>query len=105
MSHTIESSQMIDKETAKNLAQKYLDNWWPDCKIQFVICDEYTIERPFGWVFFWNSKEYLETQDPGQQLGGNAPLIVDRRDGAIHVTGTARSIEEYIESYEQTGRT
>lgn len=32
-------------------------------------------------------------------LGGNAPLIVDRRDGSIYVTGTAYSYEKYVKEY------
>ena len=44
----------------------------------------------FGWVFFYNSKKYLETGEIRFALAGNAPLIVDALDGSLHVTGTAQ---------------
>lgn len=65
-----------------------------------VICDEATIERPFGWVFFYDSKRHLETGDFRHALAGNAPLIVNRHTGALVPTGTAREVHEYIAEYE-----
>jgi hypothetical protein len=38
-------------------------------------------------------------------VGGNAPFIVDRHSGSIHITGTAFRAEEYLESYARIGRT
>ncbi len=38
-------------------------------------------------------------------VAGNAPLIVDRKDGTVHITGTAFPTEQYLESYERVGRT
>jgi len=59
-----------------------------------------TIERPWGWVFFWSSQRCLTSGDPYDQIAGNALLIVNRFDGTLHWTGTARSIEHYLEQYE-----
>jgi len=59
------------------------------------------VEHDFGWVFFYNTKEYLEKQDTNYALGGNAPLIVDRSDGQLYVTGCAHSIEYYVDQYRQ----
>jgi hypothetical protein len=58
-----------------------------------------TIERDFGWVFFYGPADWSII------VAGNAPLIVDRREGTIHVTGTAFPIEQYLESYGRVGRT
>jgi len=33
-------------------------------------------------------------------VAGNAPIIVNRFDGSLHFTGTARPTEEYIRDYE-----
>jgi hypothetical protein len=63
------------------------------------ILDEHTIEADFGWVFFWQSQQFLETGNFSDQLLRNAPLIIDTRDGALHVTGTAHPIEHYIQQY------
>jgi hypothetical protein len=32
---------------------------------------------------------------------GNAPIIVDKNDGSLHGTGTARPVEEYIQEFEK----
>lgn len=67
----------------------------------WVVVDEHTIGRDWGWVFFWNSKRYLETRDFLYQLGGNAPFIVNRRTSELCTTGTAHPIEHYVAEYER----
>lgn len=61
-----------------------------------VIIDEQTCEIDIGWVFFYESKEYLETGDFSHRLAGNAPLVVSKRDGHVYVTWTASPVEEYL---------
>ncbi len=51
------------------------------------------------WVFFYQTKEYVESGDVMKMLGGNAPIIVSNTDGSIYVTGTAHPIQKYIEEY------
>ena len=67
-----------------------------DCEIQ----PEVTIDRPYGWVFFYQSKEYLKHGRFEDQSLGNAPIIVDRVNGELNVAGTAKPIEEYLKEYE-----
>jgi hypothetical protein len=66
----------------------------------WVILDEHTIERRWGWVFFHDSRRHQETGDSRFAVAGNAPYIVRRADGAVFVTGTARPVEEYIAEFE-----
>jgi hypothetical protein len=61
---------------------------------------QHTITKPYGWVFFYQSRSFLETQDERQMLLGNAPIIVDRVNGEVVVTGTAKPVEKYLEEYE-----
>jgi hypothetical protein len=61
-------------------------------------------EYDFGWVFFYNTKEYVDSGDPELGLVGNAPLIVDRTDGKLYVTGTVHPLEYYIEEYRKSMR-
>ena len=72
-------------------------------QVELVILDEHTIEDEFGWVFFYESKAYLDTGDFSYALAGNAPLLISRMDGSVHVTGTARPIEFYIENFKRSG--
>jgi hypothetical protein len=70
---------------------------------EIIIVDEATIERPWGWVFFYTSRKWHETRDVRYALAGNAPLIVDKTQGDIYVTGTAYPIAYYIANYERHG--
>jgi hypothetical protein len=102
---------MTDLATARELVTDYL------CKIKarmnsfgsvllgyperpkdrFVIVD--TREYDFGWIFFYNTKGFADSGDHLQALTGNSPLIVDRADGRLYVTGTAHPLEHYIKEY------
>jgi hypothetical protein len=59
-----------------------------------------TISKPYGWIFFYQSKQFLKTNKFSDMLLGNAPILV-RRDGELKVFGTAKSIEQYLEEYER----
>lgn len=69
---------------------------------ELVVVDEATIERPWGLVFFYTSKIWQETQNISYALAGNAPLLVDRRNGATHFLGTAQPVEVYLREYEDS---
>jgi len=66
-----------------------------------VVVDDATIEEPWGWVFFYQSRRFLETGDNSSRLAGNAPIIVNARTGVATVTGTAYPVEHYIAEYER----
>lgn len=94
---------MISKVDAIKIAKAYLIQVEKEAGEELVLLEEHTIERRFGWVFFCNSQAYVTKGDEHRSLCGNAPFIVDRKDGTVHVTGTARPTEVYIDNYEQTG--
>ncbi len=57
---------------------------------------------PWGWVFFYQSEQFLETGNPSHQLAGNAPIIVNRISAEIRTTGTVYPVETYIAEYENS---
>jgi hypothetical protein len=67
-----------------------------------AILDTQTIEKPYGWVFFYQNRAYIETGNDLEAYVGNAPLIFDRGSGEIRVTGTALPVERYLAAYEAT---
>ena len=92
---------MITKEEARNLVDaEILKDWRVENDVPIII-DEITIERDFGWVFFYDSRRYLETKEFGYMLVGNAPIIVNKFDATLHYTGTAYNIDYYIAEYER----
>ena len=72
-------------------------------KIELMLIESATMEKTYGWIFFYNSRQYIEEGNMSLALAGNTPLIVERRSGKLTVTGTARSIEYYSDLYEKQG--
>jgi hypothetical protein len=64
------------------------------------VTPEHTLDRPYGWVFFYQSREYLRTGDYADAFAGNSPIIVNRVTGECTETGTAYPIEQYLHEYE-----
>ena len=92
---------MITKDEARRIAAAYIREGVPTADgITPVILDEETLERHFGWIFFYQSQEFLETRELGARMAGNAPLIVDRDKGSVHETGTAHEVEHYLAAFE-----
>jgi hypothetical protein len=72
----------------------------PDDK--FVIVDNLTIERPFGWIFFYNSDRYLRTKDIMDAIAGNGPIVVEKESGEIKFFGASEPVEALIAKYEDS---
>ena len=88
-----EAKELVEKEIEKSIT--------PSDPIEPVVIDSETIEKEWGWVFFYQDKQYLDTGDTSFALVGNAPYLVNRLSGEITITGTANPIEEYIREYEE----
>ena len=94
---------MITRREAGIVALQFVRELAVESGLDLVLLDEYTIERSFGWMFFYTTRQAYETGDPRYGLGGNAPVIVDRTDGSLHATGTAYDAEPYLDAYEALG--
>jgi hypothetical protein len=88
---------MIGVNDARRIAERYLIGLSADAGTNLELLSGETLERDFGWVF------YYEPEDKALTVAGNTPFIVDRKDGSIHVTGTAYPTEVYLENYGLTG--
>ena len=67
----------------------------------YVVNESKTVEKSFGWVFFYNSKKFLETGAIRDRLAGNGPVIVNRVTGEILFCGSNKPVEELIHDYER----
>ena len=92
-------------EDAKAVVEAEIASWFSGCETgdTLVILDEETIEKKWGWVFFFTSRKWNETGDLRYAIAGNAPYLVERASGRCFPTGTAYGIEHYIDNYERTG--
>ena len=62
-------------------------------------------EHDFGWVYFYDGSSHVETGRVSDAVVGNAPLIVDKNDGKLYITGTAHPIDHYLREYRLGHRT
>jgi len=105
------SGQEIDISIARERVNEYLRQeaermrsfgsglpTYKDSEVNLVIVAE--TEYDFGWVFDFNTRNYVESGDILETLVGNGPLIVDRSDGHIYtVPGCGPSRDEYIAEF------
>nr|WP_145545920.1 YrhB domain-containing protein [Variovorax boronicumulans] len=75
----------MDFDRARKLAAS-----WVDLTTQgtAAIYREETIALPYGWVFFYNSREFLaDPSNHKDSLVGNVPILIDRVNGELRVLG------------------
>lgn len=91
---------MITEQKSKEIALYYLKAMETDAGISLKLSDK-ILEKDYGWVFFYQSRDFLELGLADRALAGNSPFIVSREDGSIHETGTALPIEAYLLEFEK----
>jgi hypothetical protein len=105
--HSAPSNELglpMNQDKAREIVAEYLSEGRQTANgITLMIVDELTQEHDFGWVFFYDSKEYIESGDFLYALAGNAPLVV-LRDGSVRTTGTSRPLAEYLNEIETEQR-
>jgi hypothetical protein len=60
------------------------------------------LAKPYGWVFFYNSREFIETRNRRTAWAGNGPFLIERVNFNLKVFGTALPLERYLAEYEKT---
>lgn len=91
----------ITRDDARRIALDFVKASERESGYELVLLDRCTIEREFGWVFFYDSKRHVETGSFRDALAGNAPIVVTRADGQVHETGTALPLEQYLRKFEK----
>jgi len=81
------------KAQAREAAQLYLKSKYGLGEDDVVFLEELTRERPYGWVFFYESRRFIETGDIMHAFGGNGPLVADACRHRIFEVGTAAGLE------------
>lgn len=71
---------------------------------ELILVDTATIEKPYGWIFFYTSKRWRETGDAAFVLAGNAPFLVERESGSVVLFGPGYPLEDAIKAYERCVR-
>src|SRR5665213_3579560 len=62
----------LNQQEAHAIAVRVLYDSKPEA--EYVILEDKTLERDFGWVFFYSPRQYLETRNPSYLVPGAGPL-------------------------------
>ncbi|MCA1552427.1 hypothetical protein I6F36_37320 [Bradyrhizobium sp. BRP19] len=89
----------MDFEKAAALATLWVEL---TCEGQARIVRESTVAKPYGWIFFYEAKQFLDIGDDSAALVGNAPIIVDRDTLELRSRATAWPLEHHLNEYEKT---
>jgi hypothetical protein len=65
----------------------------------YSIVDARTIVTEYGWIFFWNTKKFIETKDIKMSIPGAGPIVVTKK-GEVEFLKTNVSPVEAIAEYE-----
>lgn len=84
---------------AKSIVTSYVIENYLDC----AIMDEYSKEFSSCFVFYFQSKALIETEDIGSMFVGHGPIIVCKETDEIFETGSAHTTEYYVNAFEQCG--
>lgn len=68
----------IPIKVAAELAQARIEALARSAGDQFEMISERTEETERGWVFFYNSADFVRTRDPASALAGNGPIFVTK---------------------------
>lgn len=90
------SATPVTRERALEIARKKLAEAKPEAS--FVVLEKKTVEKPFGWVFFYEPK--AAATDPMAAVPGAGPLVV-HRDGTTTFLSSSVPPNVAIEEYEK----
>lgn len=91
----------MDRNTARDVAGRYVNALYPVEGDWLVILDEHTIERPYGWVFFYDSHRHQKTGAFSDAIAGNVPVVVTRESGEVHALSPGLPLEEALTEFER----
>jgi hypothetical protein len=91
----------FSRRQAESLVKVFLNEGFEVEGDELIILREKTIEKSYGWVFFYSSKQYEETGVLEFMMIGNGPIVFERDTGTIERLDTAFSAQEAIAKYER----
>ena len=68
---------------------------------EFVLDEERTIEKDWGWVFSFCTKAYLQSRSPMDIVPGTGPLVVEKADGDFSFLSTSVPPGVAVAEYER----
>ncbi|RVU91101.1 hypothetical protein EH230_09425 [Flavobacterium columnare] len=88
---------LTDQEMLK-VAERYLEKRKGTKTIDVII--EGIYKKPYGNIYSYQSKDYIDTGNFNKSLVGNAPFLVEKETGRVVQFSTSTILEEEIKAYE-----
>lgn len=70
-------------------------------KHDWVLLEKKTLEKEFGWIFFYDSKTHMDTGNSDDKVPGTAPFIVERKAGKVFMLPSSMPPAAAIRSFEK----
>ena len=93
---TFQQAEQLALEHIKPSAD-YIKKTLPDDEI--VI--EHSVEFHDCWLFYVNSKRYLETHNIVHRLLGGGPVMVGKEDGYVYQGGSGGTVEMWLSEFRE----
>jgi hypothetical protein len=75
----------INRESAITLARDKIDQLAQTAGDQFEILPDSTMDIQQGWVFFFNTADFVRTGAPASALAGNGPILITREGTVVEL--------------------
>ncbi|WP_190285577.1 YrhB domain-containing protein [Montanilutibacter psychrotolerans] len=82
----------ISEATAFELAQQRIDALASALVDAFSIIPEKTVRGSQGWLYFYNTTDFIRSSNPSDSLVGNGPILVFA-DGGVEEFPSSLSLE------------
>lgn len=114
---------MLNYEEARHLVERYLagikvppvnetitmDDGTKVDPFDLIIIDDRTVEKPYGWIFFWNSRgHHFRAQSSSRDVNaaryafaGGSIIVVVRETGELGFLGGAEPYPASLARYEE----
>lgn len=92
----------IDKSAAEGIAIANANSsfGYPTDDDTIVIVSDQTVEKEYGWVFFYNTASFVNGGDVMKALLGNGPILVTRQGEVIPIP-SALGVEEALDKFKK----
>jgi immunity protein 35 of polymorphic toxin system len=90
---------MINREQAEAIVSDEVEAIARSSGVPLVLLVDATLDEGYGWVFFYEAREYREPGEEFSELVGNAPILVLAESGETRTLGVAYPLEHYLEPY------
>jgi hypothetical protein len=86
------SYSMIDYQAALAIAKEHVDKIGAEINsemeddheyVELALLEDYTEEKAYGWIFYYQSARYVETHKILDGILGTPPFIVEKEAGAV----------------------